>query len=192
MTDNSRQPDACKIDIVESYKHYAPPIRVRAVVERLVARMPDRYKWGLKTIVLTDSASISRNERNRKVRRNGKRYLKSECLGMYFQKWKGEPAWIRLIIDNILKDCPWYVSRIPIVQDIVIGQVLYHELGHHIHATSKPEYKDKEDVADRWSGKLMVAYMRKQYWYLTPIFVTVAHIMKFFRRIRAKFKRYKT
>lgn len=189
VTDDKSQPNICKIDIVESYKNYKPPIRVRAAVERLVGCIPDKYKWGLKTIVLTDTASLSRGGPHGKLKSRNKRVQQRDCRGMYMQKWKGEPAWIRLIVDNTLSGWNRFALRIPLLQDIAIGEVLYHEFGHHIHETKKPEFKEKEDVADRWSARLMVMYLRKQYWYLTPIFVTVAHTLKFHRRIRARFKR---
>lgn len=170
MSDNDQnQGNGCKIDIVESYRNYTPPIPVRATVERLVARMPDKYKWGLKTIVLTDSPSISKSAGRGKLISRGTTYVQRECLGMYIQKWKGEPAWIRLVVDNILNEIPWYATRIPLVRDAALGSILYHEFGHHIHKTKKPEFKEKEGVADKWSDKLLVAYLRNQYWYLMPI-----------------------
>jgi hypothetical protein len=34
------------------------------------------------------------------------------------------------------------------------SDVLYHEIGHHIHAEHKPVHEEKENVADDWSHKL--------------------------------------
>ena len=188
MSDNDQnQGGGCKIDIVESYRDYTPPIPVRAIVERLLARMPDKYKWGLKTIVLTDAASLSRSAGRGKLKSRNKRVHQRECLGMYMQKWKGEPAWIRLVVDNVLAEIPWYAKRIPIGRDAALGSVLYHEFGHHIHKTKKPEFKEKEDVADKWSDKLLVAYLRKQYWYFRPILMPIAYTFKLARKLLARF-----
>jgi hypothetical protein len=35
-----------------------------------------------------------------------------------------------------------------------LGTVLFHEIGHHIHYTLRPEYREREDVADDWGVKL--------------------------------------
>lgn len=43
---------------------------------------------------------------------------------------------------------------IPLLREISIGEVLYHELGHHIHACARPEHREKEDVADDWGRKM--------------------------------------
>ncbi|MGA2003802.1 MAG: hypothetical protein ABSG70_10495 [Terriglobales bacterium] len=42
---------------------------------------------------------------------------------------------------------------------------MYHEIGHHIHDFIRPEYSEKEGMADRWSTTLMGSFLRKQYWY---------------------------
>jgi hypothetical protein len=62
-----------------------------------------------------------------------------------------------------------------------VAQTLYHEIGHHIHYTIRPEYKEKEDVADRWSKKLTAKFLRRKYWYIIPIAKTIG----FFTRLRA-------
>jgi hypothetical protein len=43
---------------------------------------------------------------------------------------------------------------VPLLLEGVFGDVLLHEIGHHIHATSAPEHSDKEEVADQWKKKL--------------------------------------
>ena len=54
-----------------------------------------------------------------------------------------------------------------------MGDVLYHEVGHHIHKSSEPEYREREDVADFWRKKLIGIYFRKQYWYLRPLTIVL-------------------
>ena len=41
----------------------------------------------------------------------------------------------------------WWL-RIPLIREGKIADVLFHEIGHHIHFTCRPEYREKEDVAD--------------------------------------------
>jgi hypothetical protein len=48
------------------------------------------------------------------------------------------------------------------------GEVLFHEIGHHIHAVHIPAYDGKENVAEDWSRKLVRQFFRKHYWYLVP------------------------
>jgi hypothetical protein len=64
-----------------------------------------------------------------------------------------------------------FFLRRSIVQDLLIGRTLYHEVGHHIHRTRHPEYKDREAVANEWRDRLMGCHMRRRYWYLRiPMF----------------------
>jgi hypothetical protein len=44
------------------------------------------------------------------------------------------------------------------------GQVLFHEIGHHVHTTVKREFREKEDVADDWATKLLGHYLQSHYW----------------------------
>lgn len=58
---------------------------------------------------------------------------------------------------------------IPMARFILIASVLYHELGHHLHKTQYPEFKEKEDVAEEWRRKLTKAAIRKRYRYVMPL-----------------------
>ncbi|OGW31122.1 MAG: hypothetical protein A2088_05855 [Nitrospirae bacterium GWD2_44_7] len=49
---------------------------------------------------------------------------------------------------------------------MIFGDVLFHELGHHIHHTMSPKFKEREDVAEEWSKKLFREYNRNRYSYL--------------------------
>ncbi len=68
------------------------------------------------------------------------------------------------------------------------GQILYHELGHHVHAVI-PEYREKEDVADDWSVRFSAAYLRRAYWYLFPFLWSASMLYRGFRNIRRKIDR---
>jgi hypothetical protein len=58
---------------------------------------------------------------------------------------------------------------IPFVRDGSFGLVLFHEIGHHVHATVAPEYLEKEDVADAWAKRLWKKFARQKYWFLVPV-----------------------
>jgi hypothetical protein len=51
----------------------------------------------------------------------------------------------------------------------VFAKVLFHEIGHHVHRTVSPEFREKEDVADDWGKKLTQNYFRKHYWYVPEL-----------------------
>jgi len=72
---------------------------------------------------------------------------------------------------------------LPLLRNIGFGFVLFHELGHHIHYTIRPEYAEKEDVADNWAGKLTVNLIRKKYWYLVPLIIPC---LKIYNLVRSK------
>jgi hypothetical protein len=71
---------------------------------------------------------------------------------------------------------------VPFLRNIGFGLVLFHELGHHIHYTIRPEHTEKEDVADNWAGKLTVNLIRKKYSYLVPLIVPCVKVYKMVRR----------
>jgi len=52
---------------------------------------------------------------------------------------------------------------------MAFGEVLFHEIGHHMHRTRAPEFKEREDVADSWEKRLSRVFFRKRYWYLMPV-----------------------
>ena len=45
-------------------------------------------------------------------------------------------------------------------REMLFGDVLFHEIGHHIRATVQPEFREKEDVADGWKLRLTRQYTR--------------------------------
>ncbi len=98
---------------------------------------------------------------------------KSRTLGLYHQKWRGQRPWIELYVDQILRSQPKWAVWIPLARDVAIGNTLYHELGHHVHLFIRPEYREKEDVADDWRKRFMKHFLRRQYWYLIPLAWTI-------------------
>jgi hypothetical protein len=96
--------------------------------------------------------------------------------GLYHGKWQGKPAWIEIFVDKTMYDNGRYrwVLRVPFIRDIFLSNVLFHEIGHHIHATAQPEYREKEDVADQWKVKLQKCYMRSRY----PMLLAIVRLMR--------------
>jgi len=64
--------------------------------------------------------------------------------------------------------CP-EAMKIPALRNLVFADVLFHELGHHIHLTRTKEFRDREDVADDWIHRLAGRYLRGRKWYIRPL-----------------------
>jgi hypothetical protein len=125
---------------------------------------------------------MSRRDRIGKVWSRGRKVDKARVCGRYHFGRGGSLPYIELRVDKIIMGLKGMYLRIPITREIVFGHVLFHELGHHIHNTIRPEHKEKEDVADKWAGKLNFNFIRYKYWYAMPIIRPAAKIYTFMRR----------
>jgi len=117
-----------------------------------------------------------------KVWRRDKKISKDKIAGLYHPRWQGEPPWIELYVDRIFLSARRAPLWIPFVRDTVLGIVLYHELGHHIHYEIRPQYEEKEDAADNWSQRLILNHVKQTYWYLMPILVPAAKLYRLLKR----------
>jgi hypothetical protein len=158
--------------IVEAFKAYTPPFNATNAVRRMLSSVPPRFFLGLYAIVLTNTAALSREDLDRKTW-GSQRVALAKTLGYYSPAWEAEPARITLLVDNIEKSWGGFWLRVGIVRDAMLSETLFHELGHHILRVHWPEYKGKEDVADRWSVKLSGKFKRDRYRYLFPIAVPI-------------------
>ncbi len=161
--------DHPKIKILANYKDFTPPAWVPEAISRLLDGVPDQYLNGLKIISLSDTGGLNHRQRRQTTLARGRKVAIRNCRGYYCQKWQGKPARIELFIDKILQPWPGFILKIPFCQDVALAEVLYHELGHHIHITCAPEYKEREDVAEEWRKRLWNLYFFKAYWYLKPL-----------------------
>ena len=157
-------------------------------IDALLGTVPDKYLIGLDCIVLANEASFPRKDRRGKTRSRKRKYDKSRILGRYHPAWRGNRPWIEVRVDKTLAANPRILLWIPAFRDFALAAVVFHELGHHIHYFIRPEYKEKEDVADDWRNKLMGNFLRKKYWYLVWPFVLRGKIRKWMvaRRLKAE------
>ena len=123
----------------------------------MLASVQPRYLIGLKEVVLTNSTGLSRKLR-RSVTKSRKRKVRiAAARGLYHQAWKGKQAWIEIFVDNTLsfydKGFMSLLLHFGYFRETELGGVLFHEIGHHIDATVRPEFREKEDIADDWSVK---------------------------------------
>jgi hypothetical protein len=164
--------------IVETYRDYIPPQCVLTIVEDLLKTVPPDYIRGLQTIVLTNQAAKTRAQKQQKVWTRNRKIKLVESLGYYSPAWRSSRATITLHIDNILKDTRRGELVIPFVRYYPFASVLYHEIGHHIHAEHNPTHEGKENVAEDWSKKLLRRFYRTHYWFLLPLLDPLIHVIE--------------
>jgi len=168
--------------IQDAYRDFIPTINARRAVGRLLSGVPDKYLSGLKAIILTNAEGLSHDRRRQKTLSRKRKVLVRESRGLYYQKWQNEPAWIEVFVDNVCQGWPSWLLRIPFFRDLAFADVVFHELGHHIQKTQVPEFREREDVADKWSKRLSHHYFWRRYWYLMPLLFGLSFILKLFRR----------
>jgi hypothetical protein len=169
MTNASQGLGPAKPEILENYRDFEPPSQVRRIVEELLECAPPNYLRGLDKIILTNQLALTRDQRRQKIWGRKHKYRLAEARGAYYQATNSSLATIWLFVDNILKSQPPWALKTPLLRYSEFGEVLYHEIGHHIHAVHKPVHEGEENVAEDWSKKLRWEFFRKKYWYLIPI-----------------------
>ena len=152
-----------KVEVFEHYRGWKPALDLKAAVEGLLALTPPQYLCGLGSIVLSNSAGLPHDRRRGVTKARGKKVVIANALGLYHQAWKGQPAWIELLADNILARLPDWAWRLAPFRDWELCTVIFHELGHHIHATRVPEFRERESVAEDWADKLGEACYRQKH-----------------------------
>jgi hypothetical protein len=179
-TDRSRAASNL-VRITDAYNNYTPPIDARVVVARLLNTVPEKFVRGLDSILLTNEAALPRRDRRGKVSSRKRKYDKTRIAGRYHPRYRGSLPYIELRVDKILA-VGRVALRIPAVVNLIFGDVLFHEIGHHIHYEIRPEHAEKEDVADSWGKKLGYNFIRKHYWYALPILIPIGWVYKFIHR----------
>jgi hypothetical protein len=105
-----------------------------------------------------------------------------DSYGWYNRKWNNQPAYIVLLVDNLVESYPAWVLRLQFFRALMLSDTLYHEIGHHIHATQVPEYKEREDVADDWAIKLSRRHFWRKHWYIMMILYPLRPIIRAVKR----------
>ena len=144
----------------------------------LLRYVPEEHLNGLHTIAVTNSAYV-REALKGKITREKERFRPADCRGLY-----GDGQ-IWLILDQIFE--AEFFMIIPAIKTIFIGEIMYHEIGHHIHAMAQPGFrKDKEAFADEWKDTMMQTFLRQRYWYLLGVLKLFLPLL---RRIHSKLSR---
>jgi hypothetical protein len=170
-------PDKPPVLIIEAYKDYRPRAWVRGAVEKLLLTVPPKYLMGLASVVLTNSEGQARRDRRRRFSSRGRRIPSSRVQAFYSPASRRKHPHIQIYVNRVLKYPRWF-ALFPPLREAWIGVTLFHELGHHVHYTQRPEHREEENVANEWRNKFLKNFMRKKYWYLLPILVPAAWIVR--------------
>ena len=116
-----------------------------------------------------------------RAKTRGRRRRLDETVGLYYRCEGKETARIELLIDNILDGWPLWLLHRRFLLDLVVGRVLFHEIGHHIQAEVEPRRGVADEIADLWRDKLLRAYLRSQYPLLLPLALLVERLTRWLR-----------
>jgi hypothetical protein len=140
------------VEVIEAYRQYRPASNVRVTVQELLVTVPPGQLSGLARVVLTNALALTGVRKRHWSWYRGKKLRHAAgAAGLYHRATRTEPAWIEVFVDRTLSSAPRWVLRFKFVLSGWLGRVLFHEIGHHIHATQRPEHRQREDVADEWA-----------------------------------------
>ena len=158
------------VEIIEYYEDYEPPIDATKTTRKLIDNIPQKYLLGLGKIVITNRSRLAQRELQKKTKSRKRKVSMTNVRGLYHHRTFASPAWVEIFIDRISDLKHGFYQKIPFLRERVFSEVLYHEIGHHIHTVIHPEHRDPEDVAEEWEAKLWWRYyVKKKYWYLLPL-----------------------
>ncbi len=151
------------VPIYESYKNYEPPHYVHSTIVNLLSNLPARYLSGLKSVVLTNAATIGKGKTGRV---SGKKYLREQCLGFYHPQKDGQAPWIEIVVDKVVaafkSNTPSILTHLPIVRNFALAGTLFHEIGYHLERTIGAPAPRGEATAKAWKERLQACYLRKR------------------------------
>lgn len=150
--------------ITTAFSGHEPSFDVVSIVQRIIDSVPEKYLQGLTEVVLTNAEGLSRKRRRSVTKSRGRKVRIRRVRGLYHPASRQHGAWIEIFVDNTLnrRGDSW-LGRITWFRETELSDVLFHEIGHHIHFTISPEYREKEDVADIWKVRLQRNYNRRHH-----------------------------
>ena len=150
--------------VIVSFTGYEPPFDPEPIIRRMLDSVPRNCLVGLSTVVLSNAGGLSGKRRNTRVKSRKRKVGLAAASGLYHPPTRGNFAWIEIFVDNALRgwEKGWWL-RIPYVREGRLSDVLFHEIGHHVHRAVRPEHREKEDVADVWKVRLQRNYNRQRF-----------------------------
>jgi len=170
----------------EGYRHYNGPPWVRPATIALLEAVDSRYLVRLGAVVLTNSGALTGTRKRGKTWSRARKVPLNRCLGLYHAPIGTEPACVEIFVDHVVAAAPSWVWRIAFLREVLLSETLYHEIGHHIHKTQKPEYREREDVADDLAARLTRAMLRRRYPMLYPVLRLLSWPWRLSKQIRGR------
>lgn len=155
-----------------------PPFDIQAAVQRLLASVDPRHRIGLRAVILSHRHAMTRERRRRATKSRGEKVRLAECRGLYWRASRHRGATIELFVDAVLSGVPRFAQRFPLVHEWLLARTLFHELGHHLHATQAPEHAEPEAVAERWRRRLASESFRHLHPILSRALRVVAPVLR--------------
>jgi len=171
-----------------SFSGYEPPFDAVPIVRRMLDSVPEKYLVGLGEVVLSNASGLPRKQRRSITKSRRRKVRFDETGGLYHPTFNGKRAWIEIFVDNVLRgwERGWWL-RIPFIREGRLADILFHEVGHHIHFTCRPEYREKEDVADVWMVRLRRNYSRQRFRWMAGLGRFIRYFFgPFYRRQHAR------
>jgi hypothetical protein len=170
------------ITIHTEYRRYNPPEWVDPTVRRLLDSVSVQLT-DLGAIVLTERIVATTRKGSRVMRRN----KRGTPLGVYHPAWNGKPAWIEIVVDDIVAELSdWPLANWQFARDGAVGRVLFHEIGHHLDARIGAEARSGEPAAEAWAQSLFRQHVRRHYRYMRPLKPVFALFARFARFMTAR------
>lgn len=157
-----------KPDVSEAYVNCEPPKGTAKLVVSLLENVPSRLYVGLAQICLLDASGLSKARRRLKTTQKAR---VGETLAVYSPPNIREPARIEIFVDKVLSQLPSIFRRVEFFRELVIAQVLLHELGHHVQAQRKVRLRriKEEAFAEAIAAKLLRRLVNRKYKFLKPL-----------------------
>lgn len=160
------------------------PGDLRSQIEAALEVVPAHNLAGLGLILLRKSTDLGIRKSKQRIKTSRRGVGRSELLGYYQHGAKNRPAQIDLLVDNILDGWPRWVLFSSFVRETQVLPVLYHEIGHHIHATvSIPGNREK--IADRFSKKFTSAYFKRRYRSWRWLLIAIRSLLRKYLALKA-------
>jgi hypothetical protein len=162
------------VAVASVYVHPAPRRALERIVRRLLDRVPCDLTAGLKEVRLLDAPQSRDARRSKPQRLSAGVYADAE--GMYCRDS------IELYVDNLLAHWPGWCLYLPLIGSYLVGRALYHEIGHHISAVTRPTHRATEATAEAWARTLLSGFFRGRYWPLVPLGVLLRPLIRVIER----------
>lgn len=160
--------------VTESYGTYVPRGNIIAIVDGLMDYVPGNFYVGLQEICLTDSSTLSQSKMRSKTT---EQIRIGQVKALYWPASTSAPARIEIFLDKVLNQLPTLLGKMMFFKEIVIAEVLFHELGHHLQSQQKYRTRRNhhETFAEECAVKLLQNLLNKKYKLLKP-FVSALNI----------------